>query len=549
MTTLAILALRVSVILLAALAACVACRRHSAALRHTVLAAGVVAALLVPPLTAVMPSWDVLPSPATAWQSPAADGEPVAGEPLTVAVRAGVAGVTASKDSVQAGPVVGVLTIERAVVGLWLLGTLIGAGILLTGLIRLARFSSRAAPLADERWLSASARVARQLGLSRPVQMLTTPDAAICTWGLRRPSIVVPAHAMEWPDERIATVLGHELAHVSRGDWALHLAAAVLRAVFWFNPLTWFVHRRLRDEAERACDDTVLRLGTAETAYAEHLLEIARSTRVRTVAFTAAMSMARSSTLEGRVAAMLNTKASRTVPSLGTRAAILAALVAAACGVATLGLTAQGGPLSLHGSVYDSTGAVLPAVEMALTNDRGIKWTTVTDGEGRFEFDPVGPGEYEFEATMAGFTSYKKKVTLDGPKDWNRIITLQVGNLEETITATAQRPKQVAAPVAASGTRVRVGGNIKPPTKTDDVRPVYPESMRAAGLEGTVPLEVVIGKDGKVIFARVVSAQVHPEFAKAAIAAVEQWTFTPTLLNGVPVEVTMTASVSFRLVD
>jgi protein TonB len=64
-----------------------------------------------------------------------------------------------------------------------------------------------------------------------------------------------------------------------------------------------------------------------------------------------------------------------------------------------------------------------------------------------------------------------------------------------------------------------------------------------------VPLEVVIGKDGKVIFARVVSAQVHPEFAKAAIQAVEQWTFTPTLLNGAPVEVTMTASISFRLVD
>jgi protein TonB len=73
--------------------------------------------------------------------------------------------------------------------------------------------------------------------------------------------------------------------------------------------------------------------------------------------------------------------------------------------------------------------------------------------------------------------------------------------------------------------------------------------MRAAGLEGTVPLEVVIGKDGTVIFARVATAQVHPEFARAAIEAVQQWVFSPTLLNGVPVEVTMTASVGFRLVD
>jgi TonB family protein len=405
-------------------------------------------------------------------------------------------------------------------------------------------------PLGDERWLSASARVARQLGLSRPVRMLTTRDAAICTWGVRRPSVVVPAHAMEWPNERITTVLCHELAHVSRGDWAMQLAADVLRAVFWFNPLTWLVHRRLRDEAERACDDTVLRLGTAQTAYAEHLLEIARSTRIRTVAFTAAMSMARSSTLEGRVAAMLNTKTSRTVPSLGARAAILVVLVAAACGAAALGLSAQNSPLSLHGSVYDSTGAVLPAVEMALANDRGIKWTTVTDGQGKFEFDPVGPGEYELEAMMAGFTSYKKKVMLGALKDWNRTITLQVGTLEETIAVSAKRPEKLAAaPVPADGTRVRVGGNIKQPAKTNDVRPTYPESMRAAGLEGTVPLEVVIGKDGKVIFARVVTAQVHPEFAKAATEAVERWEFTPTLLNGVPVEVTMTASVSFRLVD
>lgn len=546
--TILLLTLRTSAVLAVALIACLICRRQSAALRHTVLAAGVGAALLVAPLAAVLPSWRVL-QPAAAWSSPLSPAVLVSAERI---VTGGPAIVAAPIAATPAAAAVGVraVPVARLALGVWLAGVVVGLGVLLAGLVRLARLASAAVDLTDERWLSMTRRVADQLGVSRPMRVLTAPGAAICTWGLRRPILLVPPCALDWPDERIRTVLGHELAHVSRRDWATQVAAAVLRAAFWFNPLTWIVHRRLRDEAERACDDTVLRLGTADTVYAEHLLAIARGAQIRTVAFTAAMSMARSSTLEGRVAAMLNTKASRTVPSPGARAAILAALVAAACGAAALGLSAQGGPLSLHGAVYDSTGAVLPAVEMALTNDRGIKWTTVTDGEGKFEFDPVGPGDYEFEATMAGFTSYRKKLTLDGPKDWNRIITLQVGNLEETITATAQRPKQVAAPAAAaSGTRVRVGGNIKPPTKTGDARPVYPESMRAAGLEGTVPLEVVIGKDGHVIFARVVSAQVHPEFAKAAIGAVEQWTFTPTLLNGAPVEVTMTASVAFRLVD
>jgi protein TonB len=96
---------------------------------------------------------------------------------------------------------------------------------------------------------------------------------------------------------------------------------------------------------------------------------------------------------------------------------------------------------------------------------------------------------------------------------------------------------------------LRVGGNIRVPKKLNHVAPDYPQAMRDAGLEGVVPMEALIGKDGTVSSVRLLSAQVHPEFARAAEDAVRQWRFSPTLLNGEAVEVRMTVSVRFSLTD
>jgi protein TonB len=81
------------------------------------------------------------------------------------------------------------------------------------------------------------------------------------------------------------------------------------------------------------------------------------------------------------------------------------------------------------------------------------------------------------------------------------------------------------------------------------VSPAYPESMRDAGIEGTVPLEARIDRSGNVVSLRVLSAQVHPDLARAAMDAVTQWRFTPTMLNGEPVEVVMNVSIEFDLAD
>ena len=73
--------------------------------------------------------------------------------------------------------------------------------------------------------------------------------------------------------------------------------------------------------------------------------------------------------------------------------------------------------------------------------------------------------------------------------------------------------------------------------------------MRDAGLEGIVPMDALIAADGSVASVRVLSAQVHPEFARAAEDAVRQWRFSQTLLNGAAVEVRMTVSVRFGLTE
>jgi protein TonB len=90
-----------------------------------------------------------------------------------------------------------------------------------------------------------------------------------------------------------------------------------------------------------------------------------------------------------------------------------------------------------------------------------------------------------------------------------------------------------------------VGGAIKPPTKTKDVRPVYPAIAQSARVQGVVIVEATIGPDGRVAEAKVLRS--IPLLDAAALDAVKQWQFTPTLLNGTAVPVIMTVTVNFTL--
>lgn len=92
---------------------------------------------------------------------------------------------------------------------------------------------------------------------------------------------------------------------------------------------------------------------------------------------------------------------------------------------------------------------------------------------------------------------------------------------------------------------LHVGGAIREPRKTRNVAPVYPQAAREARVQGTVVLECTISPKGKVVNVKVLRGV--PLLAEAAIEAVKQWEYTPTLLSGVPVPVIMTVTVNFRL--
>jgi protein TonB len=92
---------------------------------------------------------------------------------------------------------------------------------------------------------------------------------------------------------------------------------------------------------------------------------------------------------------------------------------------------------------------------------------------------------------------------------------------------------------------VRVGGSIKEPKKLKNVDPVYPPIAARARLQGLVTLECLLSPDGRVAEVKVLRG--IPLLDDAAIEAVKQWVFTPTLFNGVPVPAIMTVNVLFAL--
>jgi len=128
----------------------------------------------------------------------------------------------------------------------------------------------------------------------------------------------------------------------------------------------------------------------------------------------------------------------------------------------------------------------------------------------------------------------------------------EADNMLRRASLAIQRTQALSAPRRLEPTvsfdpsvPLRIGGDIAEPKKISDVRPVYPQEARDARVQGIVILEITIDPQGEVSDAHVLRSV--PMLDEPALDAVQQWRFTPTVLNGQPVSVVMTVTVNFSL--
>lgn len=517
-------------ILAVAFVAAALLRRTSAAARHFLWTEVLAALLVLPLIIAWAPKWNV--NVETRVQQKTAAATTHAGPQSVLVVRPAPA------------------TPKRSVpfwLWAWMLGGTVAAARFAAGAMHTRRIVRQGTPAAYAE--SMSRELARALGIRRSVVVLEAADAPVpLACGLLRPAVVLPSGAAEWTEARLATVLRHELAHVSRWDLAAQALGQVVCCLYWFHPLVWLAARRLRHERERACDDAVLAAGIQPHEYASDLVDLARGMAERRRSWANAPAMAEASDLESRVRALFDH--SRNRRPLGWKAALAidGAMLALLVPLASLTMHAQAARGVLVGVIADPSGARVPFCRVIAKNQAGgNQEQTRADAVGEYRFDAIPAGQYVVEVAVPGFKLLKVNATVSAGQVTRADGNLAVGELAEAITVTGQKPPTVTPHATGTPQRIKVGGNVHAAMLLQQVKPEYPAELQQAGVQGTVVLQGIISKSGDVVSTKVLSTDVDQRLVQLALDAFKQWRYQPALLNGEPVEVVTTISIDFRL--
>jgi GWxTD domain-containing protein len=307
--------LKTSFILGSAALLSAALRRSSASVRHLIWVAGMSAALVLPLISQFLPHLDL----------PVLRDSSAIAQSTDSLLKARLSGLFANP-TVFAGPpksdgygsamlaFLSQVTWAHRLLLVWSLGALITLGRSLFGIAVVWDLRRHSQTVTDTLWLSLLSRLQRDFRIANPVELrIGGVNIPPMTWGLFKQTVLLPAAAASWTNDRLELVLAHELAHVRRRDglWQIIMQAGC--SVYWFNPFVWYAAYRVRLERERAADDVVLNGGADADAYASHLLQIARG--VASGWTLATLYMAHPSQLEARLRSIIDSRTNRRLPS------------------------------------------------------------------------------------------------------------------------------------------------------------------------------------------------------------------------------------------
>ena len=421
------------------------------------------------------------------------------------------------------------------------------------------------------------------------------------TFGFWQPIILLPAALASCDSDMQRAVLSHELFHVKRRDWGWLVVEEIVCALLWFNPAVWWLVSRVQLAREAVVDELAVLATGRRRAYIEALMAFADETSLAPVAaFGSRRKLFNRIVLLSKEGVMSSYRLVFTcgvmvaVVMVGSWQAIRAFPLTAAPEVQVVQFSAPGpleqranpitpenpiprrvmyeAPLfpaeardaGARGSVtlmitLDEVGRVAEARRVGLTLTSRTPPVTVrfgagtTEGTGGFLINRGAEQADSVRALVAALTDAAIQAVAQwryDPPASGPISFLVSVNFSETGEASAVQGGRARGRVSDAGSdwsggALRVGGAIKTPIKIRDVRPVYPSIAQAARVSGVVILEVRLNTDGAVEDARVLRS--IPLLDQAAVDAVMQWRFTPSLLNGQPVPVVMTVTVNFVL--
>jgi TonB family protein len=487
-----------------------------------------VAALALPLLAQVVPTWR--------WPMPAL-GILAAWMPASIELTAATAASQSIATSSTVGPgaaAASPLTLPVVAAAIYLAGLLLLSLHLCIAWLVSRRLRMAARPIADPDTLARLDRHARAAGLQSPPQLVESARLFVpVTMSMVRPVVALPGDWREWPAVRLDCVLAHEVAHVAQRDALTQRLSLLYRAAFWCSPLSWWLHRRLSDLAEQASDEAALLSGIEPATYAETLLEFfSRLQRgPRRAEWHIAMARGADADAGRRVERILSWKGGpiMTRSKLWIVGLLLAApVVALTASVRPMRATTP--PLAAPAALT-SESAASPAAPAAPVSDRAPAMQAASAAPRQSP-----PKVAALRAVSANPTLQKSEPAKPAEAAGQQQSSSQAASQ----TAADEEFAKGAYPADTPG--------LVKPRVLQHVEPRYTSDAMRAKLQGSIEVEIIVTPDGTVGKARIKQSLdsifgLDEEALKAAL----KWTFIPGTLHDLPVPVHTMLTLQFRL--